>query len=81
MVETDRQYYINLPSLAYVIIFFTYTSINFKLCLAIDTMMKPALSKKDSTRRIRGKEKKKILKKTLRSRFEDRKKLVLRGQW
>jgi len=43
--------------------------------------MKPALSKKDSTRRIRGKEKKKILKKTLRSRFEDRKKLVLRGQW
>jgi len=81
MVETDRQYYINLQSQAYVIIFFTFTSINFKLCLEIDTMIKPALSKKDSTRHIRGKEKKKILKKTLRSRFEDRKKLVLRGQW
>jgi len=80
MVKTDRQYYINLQSLAYVIIFFTYISINFKLCLEIDTMMKPAFSKKDSTRRIHSKEKKKILKKTLRSRFEDRKKLVLRGQ-
>jgi len=70
-----------LQSPAYVVIFFTYTSTNFKLCLRINTMMKPALSKKYSTRRIRGKEKKKILKKTLRSRFEDRKKLVLSGQW
>jgi len=43
--------------------------------------MKPALSKKYSTRHIHGKKKKKILKKTLRSRFEDRKKLVLSEQW
>jgi len=44
-------------------------------------MIKPALSKKYSTRHIYGKKKKKILEKTLRSRFEDRKKLVLSGQW